>query len=102
MSNPAKETSPRTRLRRSREVRQLSWSQVSSQLVAYFVAALSDEGCAVLFTKTRDGGTLVVKAFSGETELKDYITNYQEAESILNWMLDDLGCMEYTVPLTSG
>lgn len=97
MSNPAKESSPKTRSRRLREVRVLTWSQVDKALLAYFVSALTDEGCAVLFTKTRDGGTLVVQAFSGETKLKDYISDYQEASMVLNWMLDDLGCLEYTV-----
>lgn len=101
MSNPAKESSPTTRARRPRLVEQLSWHHVDADLIKWFMAQCVDDGAAVLFTRTRDGGTLVAQVLSGDNKLKEYMPSYSEVEQVLNWLLDDMQLAQYTKQASS-
>jgi len=95
MTDPMNNPSERTRLKRHRDVFQRRWSTIDAKLIHYAIDAITNEGAAVLFTRTRDGGSLVIQVLSGEDKFKEYIGEPHEAFTIINWILDDLGCILY-------
>jgi len=99
MTDPMNNSNPQARKRRSRDVTQQYWEGADAAQLKYFVNEVTAAGCACLFARTRDGGSLVVQVFNGEEKLKEYLNSPQEAAEVLNWLLDDIGCLVYSVPL---
>lgn len=52
----------------------ISWSSGPSETMRDAIASLTDAGCGVLFSRTMDGGALVVGVYSGSDRTKEYIT----------------------------
>jgi len=52
----------------------ISWSSGPTETMRDFIAQLTDAGCGVLFSRTTDGGALVVSVYAGDDRSKEYIT----------------------------
>jgi hypothetical protein len=77
--------------RRSRRLRQvLSWGAVGADNIRAFVAALTDNGCAVLFGRTMDGGALTVHCFCGENKPKEYISTYADVVPVFATLIEEM------------
>jgi len=77
--------SKRTRRQRA----ELSWAKCAPVTLRDFVALCTDNGCAVLFGRTMDGGALMCQILSGNERYKEYITVYADVVPVLAQMLED-------------
>lgn len=53
----------------------VSWADVEAQEVLAAISAVTAEGDAVLFSRTRDGGALVITVCAGDERVKLYATS---------------------------
>jgi len=65
--------------KRHGRVRQvLSWSKAPADTLRSFIALFTDNGCAVLFGRTMDGGALMYNVLCQDNRYKEYITAYAD------------------------
>lgn len=69
----------------------LSWSSGPAETMREVVARLTDNGCAVLFSRTTDGGALVVQVLAGNERSKEYITEYSDILPCFDWIVETYG-----------
>jgi len=75
------------RTRRQRTT--LSWNKSPAETMRSFIGLLSDNGCAVLFGRTMDGGALMCQALCGDRRIKEYITSYADIVPVFQEMLEE-------------
>jgi hypothetical protein len=61
----------------------VSWDEVEPGHLGALVHAVTRAGDAVLFGKSRDGGTLVITICAGDERIKFYASSREQAESLL-------------------
>lgn len=61
----------------------ISWQDVSGPLIKQALAATTDDGCALIFSKTYDGGALSLTLLAGTERIKKYAKSTELAESLL-------------------
>lgn len=66
----------------------LSWSQVGPELIWTVLHVLTDDGDAVTFGKTSDGGALMMGVLSGGRVMKAYFDSAEAAETRLQALRD--------------
>jgi len=75
------------RTRRQRTT--LSWHKAPAETMRSFIGMFTDNGCAVLFGRTMDGGALMVQALCQDQRHKEYITSYADIIPVLQEVLED-------------
>ena len=75
------------RTRRQRTT--LSWHKSPPETLRSFIGLFTDNGCAVLFGRTMDGGALMVQALCQDQRHKEYITSYADIVPVLQEILED-------------
>ena len=64
----------------------LQWSHATPADLKLAIVAVTTNGGAIQFSTSRDGGTLILKAWCGLEEIKEYCTNPDEISSLLQWV----------------
>lgn len=62
---------------------EVSWDASNPTLLTATVSALVEDGCAALFGRSRDGGTLVLTVCDGDERIKYYAASSQEMDGHL-------------------
>lgn len=71
---------------RVREV--LSWGKVKATTTHKLITACSDNGGAVMFGATRDGGALSVTVLWGNDKAREYIGSYDEVDPVVDDLIE--------------
>lgn len=66
----------------------LSWSAAGESSLKATVAAITDSGNAVMFSRTMDGSALVLSIFSGDIKSKEYVTEVGDIPPLLAWAIE--------------
>lgn len=66
----------------------LSWSAAGTESLHTLVASVTNSGNAVMFSTTIDGSALVLSVFSGDTKVKEYITDVGDIVPLFAWVLE--------------
>lgn len=69
----------------------ISWSSGPTETMRDFVGRITDNGAAVLFSRTTDGGALVLQVLAGNEKSKEYITEPGDIVSCMAWLLEVYG-----------
>jgi len=86
----AKDTSGESGAKRSKRQRQqLSWASAPVQTMRSFIGIATDNGAAVLFGRTMDGGALMVQVLNGNDRYKEYITTYADIVPVLADIIEE-------------
>jgi hypothetical protein len=60
------------------------WEEVDGRLIKAALAAATEDGCALIFSKTSDGGALSITLLAGPERVKKYAKTAEIAESMLH------------------
>lgn len=71
-----------------RDHKSLSWSAAGTDSLKQCVAAITDSGNALMFSRTVDGSALVLSIFSGDTKSKEYVTEPGDIPALLAWAIE--------------
>lgn len=63
---------------------EVSWEEVDGRLIKAAIVAASEDGCAIIFSKTSDGGALSLTLLAGNDRHKKYGKSASLTESILH------------------
>lgn len=69
----------------------ISWSAGPSETLRDFISKLTDAGCGVLFSRTSDGGALVISVYAGQDRSKEYITEQGDILLCLAYLSEQYG-----------
>lgn len=64
-----------------------SWEEVDGRVIKAAIVAATDDGCALIFGKTSDGGALSFTLLHTGAPLKKWPKTGQQAESVLQEVL---------------
>ena len=64
----------------------ISWSGGPSDSMRAAIGRITDNGAAVLFSRTLDGGALSIQVLAGDERSKEYITDAGDIVACLNWL----------------
>lgn len=84
-SNPA--ISKYARLSESASAGPVGWEEVDGRLIKAALVAATEDGCALIFSKTSDGGALSVTLLAGQDRHKKYAKSAELAESLLHELI---------------
>jgi hypothetical protein len=62
----------------------VSWEEVDGRLIKAALVAATEDGCALIFSKTSDGGALSITVLAGADRHKKYAKSSELAESVLH------------------
>jgi len=62
------------------------WSQADADAVLAFIDLLTDAGCAVIFNRTTDGGSLILGLYAGADRPKDYLQTPGDISAYMEWL----------------
>lgn len=65
----------------------IMWEEVSGPLIKAVISAATEDGCAVIFGKTRDGGALSFTLLGPGAPVKRWPATVAQAESFFNELL---------------
>lgn len=65
----------------------ISWGAAGHDALVKLVTVLTDNGCAVMFGRTMDGGALVLQIFAGTERSKEYVTAEGDIASLFEWAM---------------
>lgn len=66
----------------------ISWAAAGTDSLRSMVAAVTDSGNAVMFSRTLDGTALVLSVFSGNQKSKEYITEQGDIPALFAWVVE--------------
>lgn len=69
----------------------ISWSGGPADSMRAAIASITDNGCAVLFSRTQDGGALSIQVLAGSERSKEYITELGDITPCLAWLVETYG-----------
>jgi hypothetical protein len=69
----------------------ISWSSGPTESMRDAIARITDNGAAVLFSRTTDGGALVLQVLAGTDKSKEYITEPGDIIPCLSWLVETYG-----------
>lgn len=73
---------------KTRKAAAIAWAEVDGPSIKSAIDSVTRDGCAIVFSRTSDGGALVLTLLDGPTRLKEYPTSPQEAAVLLqDWAL---------------
>jgi len=62
----------------------ITWEEVDGRLIKAALVASTEDGCALIFSKTADGGALSLTILAGTDRHKKYASRVEVAESLLH------------------
>lgn len=97
MSDPMRTTKdkPRTKLDRWGSMKwkgsqePISWSCAEPRVLQDAIVGATEDGAAVLLSKTSDGGALALQILSGSERYKYYLADSVEVDDLLRMMAPD-------------
>lgn len=69
----------------------ISWRSADSRVLLDAVVAATEDGAAVLFSKTSDGGALALQILAGSERYKYYLADSVEVDELLRMMATTAG-----------
>lgn len=69
----------------------ISWSAGPADTMREVIGRITDNGAAVLFARTSDGGALVIQVLAGTERSKEYITVHSDILPCFDWLVDTYG-----------
>lgn len=66
----------------------ISWNGGPPESMRDAIARITDSGAAVLFSRTTDGGALVIQVLAGQERSKEYITEPGDIVPCLAWLVE--------------
>lgn len=66
----------------------ITWSSAGKDSIHSTVAAITDSGNAVMFSRTIDGSALVLSVYSGSDKSKEYVTEPGDIPALLAWAVE--------------
>ena len=66
----------------------ISWSAAGRDSLHSCIAACTDAGNAVMFSRTIDGSALVISVYSGQDKSKEYVTEAGDIPPLLAWIME--------------
>lgn len=69
----------------------ISWSGGPADGIRHLVGALTDNGNAVLFSRTLDGGALGIQVLAGNERTKEYVSDLADITPLFAWLLETYG-----------
>jgi hypothetical protein len=66
----------------------VSWSEVDNQLLRDAIVSICDNGAAVIFGKTTDGGALSITVLDGNDKIREWPHSIEDVENTLRWLVD--------------
>lgn len=66
----------------------ITWAEVDGPSIKAAIDAITRDGCAIVFSRTSDGGALVLTLLDGPSRIKEYPSKPVDAVTILqDWAL---------------
>jgi len=87
--NPPQRGGGRDKWRKARA--SISWSGGPSESMRDAIGRITDNGSAVLFSRTLDGGALSIQVLAGNERSKEYITEPGDIVPCLAWLVETYG-----------
>jgi hypothetical protein len=76
----------------SKSTGQITWAEVDGPSIKSAIDSVTRDGCAIVFSRTSDGGALVLTLLDGPTRVKEYPTKPADAVTVLqDWALTAKG-----------
>ena len=66
----------------------ISWAAAGAESLHAVVAAVTDSGNAVMFSRTIDGSALVLSVYSGQQKTKEYVTEPGDIVPLFAWVIE--------------
>jgi len=66
----------------------LSWQAAGADTLRSTIVAVTDSGNSIMFSRTMDGGALVVALYMGNVKAKEYITEVGDIPALLAWCVE--------------
>jgi len=66
----------------------ITWASAGTESLKSTIAAITDAGNAILFSRTIDGSALSLTLFSGNEKSKEYITEVGDIPALLAWAVE--------------
>lgn len=74
--------------KQTKQAETLTWSEVDGPSIKQAIDSVTRDGCAIVFSRTSDGGALVLTLLDGPTRVKEYPNSAREAVEILqDWTI---------------
>jgi hypothetical protein len=67
----------------------LSWQAAGTDSIKNVVVAVTDSGNSIMFSRTMDGGALVVALYMGNVKAKEYITEAGDIPALFAWCIEN-------------
>ena len=83
-STPNPAVSKYARLSEGHGAAPITWEEVDGRLIKAALVASTEDGCALIFSKTSDGGALSLTILAGTDRHKKYAKSVELAESLLH------------------
>lgn len=68
---------------KARNTDPISWSSCDARVLQAAVAAVTEDGAALLFSKTSDGGALALQILDGTSKYKHYLADSVALDDLL-------------------
>jgi len=81
--------SPRGKWKGNRKT--ISWTGGPADSIRHLIGALTDNGNAVLFSRTLDGGALGIQVLAGSERTKEYVSDLADIAPLFAWLLETYG-----------
>lgn len=66
----------------------LSWSAAGTDSLKALVAAVTDNGNGIMFSRTMDGSALILSVYSGNDRSKEYVTEAGDIPALFAWVIE--------------
>jgi len=67
----------------------LSWQAAGTETIKSTIVAVTEAGNSIMFSRTMDGGALVVALYMGNVKAKEYITEVGDIPALLAWCVEN-------------
>lgn len=69
----------------------VTWSERLPGTFISTIESVTESGGAILFAKTRDGSSLLLKVFHGNDGCQEYLDSTQDIDALLEWVRTTFG-----------
>jgi len=67
----------------------LSWAAAGTESLKSTIVGVTDAGNSIMFSRTLDGGALVVALYMGNVKAKEYITEAGDIPALFAWCIEN-------------
>lgn len=69
----------------------ISWQAAGTDSLKATIVSVTEAGGALMFSRTMDGGALVLSVYNGDDRTKEYVTEQGDIPQLLAWVLETYG-----------